>query len=216
MRLLLIGPPGAGKGTQAAMICSKLGIPHISTGDMFRKAIKNGTKQGNKAKEYIEAGKLVPDAVTVEIVKERLMESDCNQGFLLDGFPRTVAQAQALEQILAELGVKLDKVIAIELSEEEILKRLTGRRVCTTCGSTYHIINNPPVKENKCNECECDLIHRSDDTEETVSERIVVYRKETAPVIDFFDSKNLVCRVNGNRQISEVLKDVGHCIGREL
>lgn len=216
MRLLLVGPPGAGKGTQAAMICTKLGIPHISTGAMFREAMAKGTKQGQKAKEYIEAGQLVPDDVTVEIVKERLMESDCSQGFLLDGFPRTVAQAQVLDGILEELGIKLDKVISIELPEEKILERLTGRRVCTKCGATYHIKYNPPLQEGKCNECQSDLIQRSDDTEATVKRRLVVYREETAPVITFYDKKELVCHIDGDKPISQVLNSVGQCIGRDL
>jgi len=216
LRLLLVGPPGAGKGTQAAMICAKLGIPHISTGDMFRKAIKEGTKYGKKAKEYIEAGQLVPDSITVEIVKERLKESDCSLGFLLDGFPRTVAQAEALDKILEELGVNLDKVINIELPDAKILDRLTGRRTCPKCGATYHIKNNPPSEEGKCDECGSDLIQRSDDTEATVKSRLEVYHEETAPVIAFYESKNLVCYVDGDQPISQVLTCVGRCIGRDL
>lgn len=216
MRLLLVGPPGAGKGTQAAVLSKKLGIPHISTGDMFRKAIKEGTKQGKKAKEYIDAGQLVPDGVTVEIIKERLSESDCSQGFLLDGFPRTVAQAEALDRLLGELGVKLEKVLNIELPGEKILARLTGRRVCKKCGCTFHISNKQPKIAGHCDLCDGELMQRTDDTEATVKSRLEVYQKQTAPVIEFYETQNIVCHINGDQSIEEVLKQVGGCIGRNL
>ncbi|WP_227764149.1 adenylate kinase [Zhaonella formicivorans] len=216
MRLLIMGPPGAGKGTQAEIITKKLGIPHISTGDMFRKAIKDGTAMGKKAKAYIDAGQLVPDDVTVGIVKERLSEADCAEGFLLDGFPRTVPQAEALDDILNELGVKLDKVISLEVPQEIILHRLTGRRICKGCGSSYHISNNPPKVAGKCDKCGGELMQRTDDTEETVASRLRVYEQQTAPLINFYESHHIICHIKGDQPIEQVLQRIGNCLGRDL
>ncbi|MDS1030439.1 adenylate kinase [Bacillota bacterium LX-D] len=216
MRLLIMGPPGAGKGTQAVEITEKLGIPHISTGDMFRKAIKEGTGMGKKAKEYIDAGQLVPDEVTVGIVKERLAEEDCKKGFLLDGFPRTVKQAESLDTILAELNYKLDKVLCLEVPFEILMQRLTGRRVCPNCGASYHISNNPPKETGVCDKCGGQLVHRSDDTEETVSSRLKVYEQQTAPLIVFYEAKKIICHINGNQAVDNVLKDIGSCLGRDM
>lgn len=211
-----MGPPGAGKGTQADIICNKLGIPHISTGDMFRKAIKEGTAQGKRAQEFIESGRLVPDDVTIGIVQERLAEEDCSKGFLLDGFPRTVPQAQSLEGILVELGVKLDKVLNLEVPQARILERLTGRRVCKGCGATYHIHNNQSKVAGKCDKCNCELMQRSDDTEETVTSRLKVYEAQTAPLIAYYEAQNLICHIDGDQAIDFVLKGIGDCLGRDL
>lgn len=220
MRLLLMGPPGAGKGTQAEMLTEKLQVPHISTGDMFRKAIKEGTELGKKAKEFMDQGKLVPDEVTVGIVKERLVELDCKNGFLLDGFPRTVAQAEALDDILDELNMELDAAVNIEVPREKLLERLTGRRICRNCGATYHVIFNPPQVEGKCDVCGGELYQRSDDTEETVANRLDVYAEQTAPLIEYYKEKGLLKNINGDQEIKEVLKEVlkeiGEKIGRDL
>ncbi|MBO8169409.1 MAG: adenylate kinase [Thermoanaerobacteraceae bacterium] len=216
MRLLLMGPPGAGKGTQAEMLTEKLQVPHISTGDMFRKAIKEGTELGKKAKEFMDQGKLVPDEVTVGIVKERLVELDCKNGFLLDGFPRTVAQAEALDDILDELNMELDAAVNIEVPREKLLERLTGRRICRNCGATYHVIFNPPQVEGKCDACGGELYQRSDDTEETVANRLDVYAEQTAPLIEYYKEKGLLKNINGDQEIKEVLKEIGEKIGRDL
>lgn len=215
LRLMVMGPPGAGKGTQAEGIVEKLGIPHISTGDMFRKAIKEGTDLGKEAKRYMDDGKLVPDEVTVGIVRERLGEKDCSQGFLLDGFPRTVAQAEALENILSDLGIALDAVINIAVARENLLERLTGRRVCKGCGSTYHVMFNPPQKEEVCDQCGGELYQRSDDTEATVANRLDVYEAQTAPLIDYYERKGILKNVDGSREIGQVLVEIGTVLGRE-
>lgn len=214
MKLLLMGPPGAGKGTQAEGIVDNLGIPHISTGDMFRNAIKQGTPLGKKAKEYMDAGKLVPDEVTIGIVKDRLQQADCEQGFLLDGFPRTVGQAEALDNILIELNMALDKVLDIQASREELMKRLTGRRICKNCGATYHVVFNPAKEEDKCDKCNGELYQRSDDSEETAGNRLNVYNKQTKPLQDFYLSKELLVEINGEKPMSEVLVDIGKALGR--
>ncbi len=215
MKLLLMGPPGAGKGTQAEVLTQKLSIPHISTGDMFRKAIKDGTELGRKAKEYIDAGKLVPDEVTVGIVRERLAEPDCERGFLLDGFPRTVNQAEALDEILNELGIKLDAVINIEVPRGKLLDRLTGRRICKSCGATYHVTFNPPKEANQCDVCGGELYQRSDDTVETVANRLDVYAKQTAPLIEYYQKQGLLENINGDQEIKAVLKEIGERLGRD-
>ncbi len=211
-----MGPPGAGKGTQAEVLTEKLKIPHISTGDMFRKAIKDGTELGKKAKEYMDAGKLVPDEVTVGIVKERLGESDCGQGFLLDGFPRTVNQAEALDEILKQLRIKLDAVINIEVPREKLLDRLTGRRICKDCGATYHVTFNQPQEANNCDVCGGELYQRSDDTAETVANRLDVYAKQTQPLIEFYQKQGLLADINGDQKISAVLKEIGERLGSDL
>lgn len=215
MNLLIMGPPGAGKGTQAETLTAKLAIPHISTGDMFRKAISDGTELGKKAKEFMDAGQLVPDEVTIGIVKERLSEEDCRKGFLLDGFPRTVPQAEALEGILQELGMALDAVLNVAVPDEKLVARLTGRRICRECGASYHVIYNAPKQEGKCDACQGELYQRSDDNEETVTNRLSVYHKNTAPLIDFYAKRGLLKEIDGDRPIPEVLVAIGQALGRD-
>lgn len=208
MRLVLLGPPGAGKGTQASAIIKKYNIPHISTGDIFRVNIKQGTDLGKKAKEYMDKGQLVPDELVVSIVKDRLLEDDCKDGFLLDGFPRTVNQAEALDEDLLDMELRLDHVINIDVENNELIKRATGRRICKECGSTYHIEFNPPKEEGKCDICGGKLYQRDDDTKETVANRIEVYLKETRPLIDYYSEKDILFSVNGKQIIEEVFKDI--------
>lgn len=208
MRLVLLGPPGAGKGTQASTITKKYGIPHISTGDILRANIKEETELGKKAKEYMDKGLLVPDDLVVSLVKARLLEDDCNGGFLLDGFPRTVNQADALDDELTNMKLKLDRVINIDVDEEVLINRAVGRRICKKCGATYHIEFNAPKEENKCDVCGNNLSHRDDDKEETVAQRIKVYTKNTKPLIDYYKEKDLILDVNGNQSIEKVSKDI--------
>lgn len=208
MNLILVGPPGVGKGSQAKILAKDLNLPHISTGDMFRKHFAELTPLGKKAKDYTDQGLLVPDDVTNEMVNERLQEDDCVNGFILDGYPRNVNQANYLNNILNELGKKLDCVIDIESDEETIVKRLTGRRVCTTCGAVYHIENNPPKVEGICDICGNKLIQRVDDQEATVRTRLKVYNDETFPLIDYYRNKNLLLVVNGNQTIDEVAQEI--------
>lgn len=208
MRAILMGPPGAGKGTQAADLITRYQIPHISTGDMFRAAIKAGTALGMKAKEYMDAGSLVPDEVTIGIVAERLAEPDCSKGFLLDGFPRTVAQADALDKILTQLKMNLDGVLNIEVPEAKLLERLTGRRICRQCGGTYHMVFNPPAAEAVCDKCGGELYQRSDDTLETAKNRLQVYNDQTQPLIDYYREKGLLKEINGDQDIAQVLQDI--------
>ncbi|PYZ95636.1 adenylate kinase [Alteribacter lacisalsi] len=208
MNLILMGLPGAGKGTQADKIVNKYGIPHISTGDMFRAAIKGGTELGLKAKSFMDAGNLVPDEVTVGIVRDRLSQDDCKDGFLLDGFPRTVAQAEALEEILAELDRQLDHVVYIKVPEEDLFKRLTGRWVCPDCGTSYHEIFNPPKIAGKCNKDGSDLIQRDDDKPETVEKRIKVNLDQTQPLVDFYGNKGYLRNIDGKQDIQDVFEDL--------
>lgn len=215
MRILLMGPPGAGKGTQAEKLTEKLNIPHISTGDMFRKALKEGTELGLKAKSFMDQGKLVPDEVTVGIVKERLSEDDCQNGFLLDGFPRTVPQADALLEILKQLNMELDAVINIQVDREALVERLTGRRVCKTCGATYHVKFNPPKEEDICEKCGGQLYQRNDDKPETVGNRLDVYEEQTAPLIQYYRDKELLKEINGSQSMDKVLQDICVILGRE-
>lgn len=208
MRAILMGPPGAGKGTQAVGLIEKFQIPHISTGDMFRAAIKAGTPLGLKAKEYMDAGSLVPDEVTIGIVAERLAEADCANGFLLDGFPRTNAQADALDKILANLQMNLDGVLNIEVAEVKLIERLTGRRICRQCGATYHMVFNSPSTEGICDKCGGELYQRSDDTLETAKNRLDVYNLQTQPLIDYYREKGILKEINGDQDIDKVLEDI--------
>lgn len=210
-----MGPPGAGKGTQAEMLTKKLNIPHISTGDMFRKALKEGTPLGMEAKKYMDQGKLVPDEVTIGIVKERLMEADCMDGFLLDGFPRTVPQADALDEILTQLSMELDAVIDIKVERNLLVDRLTGRRVCRGCGATYHVLFNPSTNGDVCQACGGDLYQRADDTIETVGSRLDVYEKQTEPLIAYYEAKGLLKNIDGQQSMEEVLSDICSSLGRE-
>jgi adenylate kinase len=199
-----MGPPGAGKGTQAENIVNEFGIPHISTGDAFRLAIKQGTPIGIKAKEFMDQGLLVPDDVTIGIVEERLQQSDCEKGFLLDGFPRTLSQAEALDDILARLNTGLNHVINLKVDREKLLARLTGRRICKNCGSTYHVIFNPPKQEGICDKCGGELYQRSDDNEESVGIRLDEYINKTAPLLTFYENKGLLRQIDGDQEIDAV------------
>ncbi|MBR5320124.1 MAG: adenylate kinase [Peptococcaceae bacterium] len=213
MKIILMGPPGAGKGTQAEKLVELYQIPHISTGDMFRKAQKEGTELGLKAKSYMDQGQLVPDEVTVGIVKERLAEDDCKDGFLLDGFPRTVQQADALDGILAELGMVLDRVVNIEVDKAFLVDRLTGRRVCRTCGATFHVTNKAPKVEGVCDKCGGELYQRNDDKVETVSNRLDVYAAQTAPLIEYYQSKGIMSSIDGSKSMEDVLADIRTALG---
>lgn len=213
MKIILMGPPGAGKGTQAEKLVELYQIPHISTGDMFRKAQKDGTELGLKAKRYMEKGQLVPDEVTVGIVKERLAEEDCKDGFLLDGFPRTVQQADALDGILKELDMALDRVINIEVDKSFLVDRLTGRRVCRSCGATFHVTNKVPKVEGVCDKCGGELYQRNDDKIETVSNRLDVYAAQTAPLIEYYQSKGIMSSIDGSRSMEDVLADIRLALG---
>lgn len=208
MNLILMGLPGAGKGTQAEKIEEKYHIPHISTGDMFRSAIKEGTDLGKKAKEYMDQGNLVPDEVTIGIVKERLAKDDCAKGFLLDGFPRTIAQAEALQKLTADLNRTIDHVIHVDVPEEKLVERLTGRRICPTCGTTYHVIYNPPKEEGICDKDGSQLIQRDDDQPETVKKRLAVNVEQTQPLLDFYQDKGYLVKVDGDRDIDDVFLDI--------
>lgn len=214
MRIILLGPPGAGKGTQAERLTKELAIPHISTGDIFRAAVKEGTQLGLKAKEYMDSGKLVPDEIVVGIVKERLCQPDCAAGFLLDGFPRTVAQADALAESLHDLGEKLDAVISIDVRDEELVDRLTGRRVCRECGATYHVRFNPPQSAGKCDNCGGELYQRDDDTVETVSKRLEVYHQQTAPLLKYYTDKGLLLPIDGGQPMEAVFQSIMNALRR--
>jgi len=200
MRVMLLGAPGAGKGTQAEFICKKYNVPSVSTGAMLRDAVKKGTETGLKAKAYMEAGKLVPDEIVIGIVADYLNQPSCSNGFVLDGFPRTVAQAEALDR----LGIELDKVIYIKVDDEEIIKRLSGRRVCANCGATYHIEFNPPKKEGVCDNCGGELTLRKDDEEATIRNRLKVYYNETAPLEEYYREKGKLRVINGNNKLDVV------------
>ena len=213
MKIILMGPPGAGKGTQAEKLVELYQIPHISTGDIFRKAQKEGTELGLKAKSYMDQGQLVPDEVTVGIVKERLAEDDCKGGFLLDGFPRTVQQADALDGILVELGMALDRVVNIEVDKAFLVDRLTGRRVCRSCGATFHVTNKAPKVEGVCDKCGGELYQRNDDKVETVSNRLDVYAAQTAPLIEYYQSKGIMSSIDGSKSMEDVLADIRTALG---
>lgn len=210
-----MGPPGAGKGTQAERLQKEFDIAHISTGDMFREAIKNGTDLGKEAKKFMDEGALVPDEVTIGIVKERLQESDTKKGFMLDGFPRTVPQAEALENTLGSLGASLDAVVYINVPNEKLVERLTGRRVCKKCGATYHIAFNPSKDSDVCDVCSGVLYQRSDDTVETVENRLNVYLKNTQPLIEFYEKKGLLLEINGDQKVDEAFKEIQKALRRE-
>jgi adenylate kinase len=203
-----MGPPGAGKGTQAEKIVSEFQIPHISTGDAFRLAMSQGTPLGVEAKSYVDKGLLVPDDITNGIVKERLAQPDCAKGFLLDGYPRTIAQAEALDEMLRSLGKKLDHVINLTVDRNLLLARLTGRRICKSCGATYHVIFNPPRQEGVCDKCSGDLYQRSDDTEEKVGTRLDEYTNKTAPLLDYYAKQGILRQVNGEQDIQAVTAEI--------
>ena len=199
MKLILLGAPGAGKGTQAEVICNHLGIPAISTGNILREALKSGTEMGLKAKTYMESGQLVPDEVVIGIIKERLAEDDCQNGFILDGFPRTIPQAEALDT----MGIEIDKVIDIEVPDEKIVERMSGRRVCPACGNSYHLLYKKPEKDGICNACGAELIIRADDHPDTVKDRLDVYHSQTEPLKDFYAKKNKLFIVEGQEEVKD-------------
>ncbi|MGV3486998.1 MAG: adenylate kinase [Tuberibacillus sp.] len=213
MNLILMGLPGAGKGTQAERIVAKYGLPHISTGDMFRAAIKEGTELGIKAKSFMDAGGLVPDDVTIGIVRDRLGKADCHKGFLLDGFPRTTAQAEALDKLLAEMDRKIDAVLYIDVDRDSLLERLTGRRICSQCGATYHVTLNPPKEPGVCDKCGGELYQRDDDSKETVKTRLEVNEKQQQPLLDFYKKRNCLKEINGDQEIDDVFASVENILG---
>ena len=210
MKLILLGAPGAGKGTQAEILCKELNIPTISTGNILRAAIKNGTPTGLKAKSFMDAGQLVPDEVIIGIVTERLAEADCAGGYILDGVPRTIAQAEALEQG----GIKFDAVVSIEISDETILERMSGRRVCESCGASYHLVAVPPKTPGVCDSCGGKLVQRKDDAPETVKARLEVYHKETEPLKDFYAQRGLLKPVENQPSVEETSRAILHALGR--
>jgi adenylate kinase len=213
MNIILLGPPGAGKGTQAKMLIDKYGIPQISTGDILRANLKAQTELGLEAKKYMDAGKLVPDEVVIGIVGNRLEEDDCQKGYMLDGFPRTVAQAEALDKILSERNAGIDHVVSIEVPDSELMKRLTGRRTCRQCGQGYHVVFDPPAKEGICDKCNGELYQRDDDNEETVGARLVVYTEQTQPLIEYYNKKGLLRPIDGLGGISEIFDRVVQVLG---
>lgn len=213
LRTILLGPPGAGKGTQAVKIVEKYGVPHISTGDIFRENIKKGTELGKKAQEYMNRGELVPDDLVIEIATTRLLEDDCKNGFLLDGFPRTVYQAEKLDEFLAAHGSKIDKVLDIAVEKEELITRLTGRRVCKACGASYHVVNIPPKKEGVCDICGGELVQRADDNIETVTNRIDVYEAQTKPLIDYYEKAGNIAHIDGSTGLENVFADIVKALG---
>ena len=213
MKIIMLGAPGAGKGTQAKMIAEKYGIPHISTGDIFRYNIKNGTELGKEAKKYMDQGLLVPDDLTVKILLDRVAKDDCKNGYVLDGFPRTIPQAEVLEEALTKLGDRIDYAINVEVPDENIVKRMGGRRACVNCGATYHIEHVPPKKEGICDNCGSELILRDDDKPETVKNRLSVYHKQTQPLIDFYNGKGVLRTVDGTVDMKDVFNAIVAILG---
>ena len=213
MRIILLGPPGAGKGTQAKSISNKFSIPHISTGDIFRKNISEKTPLGIEAKKHIDRGHLVPDELTIDIIKDRLNNEDCRNGFLLDGYPRTVTQAEVLGALLKAEGNSIDTALLIEVPREFIMTRMTGRRVCLTCGASYHVTFNPPEMDGKCNLCGSVVVQRADDSEETVGERLDIYDAQTQPLIKYYGDKDLLSVVDGTQAINSVFEDICGILG---
>lgn len=213
MKIIMLGAPGAGKGTQAKMIAGKYGVPHISTGDIFRANIKNGTPLGAKAKEYMDKGLLVPDELVVDLIMDRFKEDDCKNGYILDGFPRTIPQAEALEKALTANGDAVDYAINVEVPDENIIRRMSGRRACVGCGATYHIVYNPTKEEGICDTCGGELILRDDDKPETVENRLKVYHEQTQPLIDFYKNKGVLAEVDGTVDMDDVFNAIVAILG---
>lgn len=213
MKIIMLGAPGAGKGTQAKKIAEKYDIPHISTGDIFRANIKNGTELGKKAKTYMDEGLLVPDELVVDLVVDRVQQEDCKNGYVLDGFPRTIPQADALDKALAKLGEKMDYAINVEVPDDNIVNRMSGRRACVGCGATYHIVHAPTKEENICDTCGGELILRDDDKPETVLKRLGVYHEQTQPLIQYYTDKNILVEVDGTVDLEDVFKSIVRVLG---
>lgn len=214
MRLILLGPPGAGKGTQAKLLTDKLGVPQVSTGDMLRQAVADGTELGRKAKSFMNQGALVPDEVVIGIIEERLRKSDCTRGYILDGFPRTLPQAEALSRVLTCLSASLDRVLSVEVPEEDLVKRLSGRRVCRGCGYMFHVDTHPPGQIGVCDKCGDTLYQRDDDKEETIRHRLRVYREQTEPLIAYYDKMGLLRRIDGRGTIEEISRRIHYALGQ--
>ena len=208
MKVVMLGAPGAGKGTQAKMIATKYNVPHISTGDIFRANIKEGTELGKKAKSYMDQGLLVPDELVVDLVVDRLQQEDCKDGYILDGFPRTIPQAEALDSALGKLNTKLDFALDIDVADDFIVKRMGGRRACLGCGATYHIVNIPPKKEGICDTCGAELVLRDDDKPETVEKRLAVYHEQTQPLIDYYKNSGILVTLDGTKDMNEVFSNI--------
>ncbi len=213
MKIIMLGAPGAGKGTQAKMIAKEYGIPHVSTGDIFRANIKNGTQLGMEAKKYMDQGLLVPDELTVKILLDRVAQADCEKGYVLDGFPRTIPQAQVLDKALTELGDAIDYAVNVDVPDENIVRRMSGRRACLACGATYHIEHIPPVKEGICDTCGQELVLRDDDKPETVLKRLKVYHDQTQPLIDFYSAKGVLKNVDGTVDMMDVFAAIKDILG---
>ena len=213
MKIIMLGAPGAGKGTQAKQIAAKYSIPHISTGDIFRANIKNGTELGKKAKEYMDQGLLVPDELTCDLVMDRIAQDDAKNGFVLDGFPRTIPQAEALDAALTKIGQSMDYAIDVDVPDENIINRMSGRRACLNCGATYHIVSIPPKKEGICDSCGNALVLRDDDKPETVKKRLDVYHDQTQPLIDYYKGKGILKSVSGTQPMEKVFEDITAILG---
>ncbi len=213
MKIIMLGAPGAGKGTQAKQIAAKYEIPHISTGDIFRANIKNGTELGKKAKEYMDQGMLVPDELTCDLVMDRIAQDDCERGFVLDGFPRTIPQAEALTNALTKIGQSMDFAIDVDVPDENIVNRMSGRRACLNCGATYHIVFNPTKTEGVCDACGNETVLRDDDKPETVQKRLTVYHDQTQPLIDYYKNMNILKSVDGTKPMDEVFSDIVAILG---
>ena len=213
MKIIMLGAPGAGKGTQAKQIAGKYSIPHISTGDIFRANSKNGTELGKKAKEYMDQGLLVPDELTCDLVMDRIQQDDCKNGFVLDGFPRTIPQAEALDAALTKIGEKMDYAIDVDVPDENIVSRMSGRRACLDCGATYHIVSLPPKTEGMCDHCGSDLVLRDDDKPETVQKRLTVYHEQTQPLIDYYKNQGILKSVDGTQPMEAVFTAITDILG---
>ena len=213
MKIIMLGAPGAGKGTQAKMIAEKYSIPHVSTGDIFRANIKEQTELGMEAKKYMDQGLLVPDELTVKILLDRVAKDDCKNGYVLDGFPRTIPQAEVLDKAVSELNESIDFAINVDVKDENIIRRMSGRRACLKCGATYHIEHIPPKKEGICDKCGSELVLRDDDKPETVEKRLKVYHEQTQPLIDYYDGKGLVKNIDGTKSLEDVFADITAVLG---
>lgn len=213
MKIVMLGAPGAGKGTQAKKIAGKYGIPHVSTGDIFRANIKNGTKLGMQAKAYMDAGNLVPDEITIGMLLDRIHQEDCEKGYVLDGFPRTIPQAESLTAALKERGESIDYAIDVDVLDENIIRRMSGRRACLSCGATYHIVYNAPKKEGVCDQCGEPLVLRDDDKPETVQNRLNVYHRQTQPLIDYYKKEGVLAQVDGTQDMEQVFQDIVKILG---